>query len=308
MKNTKKTFALFVILALAVSLFTGCGSTSGTSQAAAPATAEPAAAASTEALAEPIVVKLGVTSGDKDMWAYAKETLLAEKNIDIQFVEFTDYVTPNNALANGDIDLNSFQHVVYLNGEIAEKGYEIEPIGYTVISPLNLYSYKVKSVDEIKDGDIIAVPNDTTNEGRALKVLQNAGLITLGAEDTGSPTLDDIAQYNVAIEIKELQADTITAALPDVTAAIVNANYATDFGLNFDETVIFYDEGTGSEGYWNVIAARSADLQDPEKVALYREIVDAFHTDGTKEILHTVLHDSSVAAGWDVDLLSGAAG
>ena len=112
----------------------------------------------------------------------------------------------------------------------------------------------------------------------------------------------------MAIEIKELQADTITAALPDVTAAIVNANYATDFGLNFDETVIFYDEGTGSEGYWNVIAARSADLQDPEKVALYREIVDAFRTDGTKEILHTVLHDSSVAAGWDVDLLSGAAG
>ena len=299
MKNIQKYIALIIVLVLSLSLFSGCGNSS------APAAPSPAATeAAAEQPAEPIVVKLGVTSGDKDMWGYAKEYLLAEKNIDLQFVEFTDYVTPNNALANGEIDLNSFQHMIYLEGEIAEKGYEIEAIGYTVLSPLNLYSYSVKSVDEIKAGDIIAIPNDATNEGRALKVLQNAGLITLGADDTGSPTLADIAEYNVAIELKELQADTITAALPDVTAAIINANYATDFGLDFDETVIYYDEGTGSEPYWNLIAAKSADLQDPDKVALYRTIIDAFHTDGTKEILHTVLHDSSVPAGWSVDLLA----
>lgn len=300
MKNIKKYFSLFIVLVLSLSLLAGCSSSSST-PAATPAPAEETAE---EQPAEPIVVKLGVTSGDKDMWAYAKEVLLAENNIDLQFVEFTDYVTPNNALANGEIDLNSFQHMIYLEGEIAEKGYEIQAIGYTVLAPLNLFSYNIKSVDEIKDGDIIAVPNDATNEGRALKVLQNAGLITLGGDDTGSPTLADIAEYNVAIEIKELQADTITAALPDVTAAIINNNYATDFGLDFDETVIYYDEGSGSEPYWNLVAARSADLQDPEKVALYRTIIDVFHSDGTKEILHTVLHDSSVAAGWDVDLLA----
>lgn len=296
MKNIKKFVAIFAVLALSLSLLAACGSSKSSDDAQA-----------TEAPAdngEPTVVKLGVTSGDKDMWQYAKKYLLENENIDLQFVEFSDYTTPNNALNNGEIDLNSFQHMIYLKGEIEEHGYDIQAIGYTVISPLNLYSYNVKSVDEIKDGDVIAVPNDPTNEGRALKVLANAGLITLANPDSSSPTLQDISDYKVKIEIKELAADTITSALPDVTAAIINANYATDFGLDFDETVIFHDEGTGAEDYWNLIAARTEDLKDPAKVELYRKIVDAFHSDGTKEVLHTVLHDSSVPAGWDVDLLA----
>ena len=124
-------------------------------------------------------VKLGVVGGIyEDLWKPAQEALKAE-GIDLQIVQFSDYVTPNNALNSGDIDLNAFQHQIYLDNEIAQYNYEIETVGYTFIIPLNLYSHKVSSVDEIQDGDTVAIPDDVTNGGRALKVLAASGLITL---------------------------------------------------------------------------------------------------------------------------------
>ena len=103
---------------------------------------------------------------------------MADEGIDLEFVQFSDYVTPNDALANGEIDLNAFQHRIYLQSEIDNYGYEIENIGNTFIIPLNLYSDKVKSVDELKDGDTVAIPDDVTNGGRALKVLEACLLYT----------------------------------------------------------------------------------------------------------------------------------
>ena len=245
---------------------------------------------------------LGVVGSDKEFWIPAQEAL-KDEGIDLEFVEFSDYVTPNKALANGEIDLNAFQHQVYLDGEIADHGYKIEAVGYTVLSPLNLYSKKIQSVDELKDGDVIAVPNDATNEGRALKVLEQAGIITIKEDAPFSPTIQDIDTYKIDITINELAANTIASVLPDVTAAIINGNYATEFGLE-DDDAIFKDDGSSSEEYWNLIAARTEDLKDPERVELFRKVVKAFQRPETEEVFNTTFKGAYIQAGWDVDLLS----
>lgn len=261
-------------------------------------------AGSTVAFAEEnVTLKLGVVgSVYEDLWAPAQE-ILKDEGIDLEIVQFSDYVTPNNALANGEIDLNAFQHQIYLESEIEEYGYELTDIGNTFIIPLNLYSEKITSVDEIQDGDVIAIPNDLTNGGRAIKVLAAAGLITLKEDANFSPTLDDIETYNVDITIEELAANTIPSTLPDVTAGIVNGNYALDFGLKTEEAV-FQDTSVSEQAYWNLIAARTEDLSDPDKVALYDKVVEAFQTDATESVFNDTYGGYFIAEGWDEDLLA----
>jgi D-methionine transport system substrate-binding protein len=252
---------------------------------------------------ENVTLKLGVVgSVYEELWAPAQEAL-KEEGIDLEIVQFSDYVTPNNALANGEIDLNAFQHQIYLESEIEEYGYELTDIGNTFIIPLNLYSDKITSVDEIQDGDTIAIPNDLTNGGRAIKVLAAAGLITLKEDADFSPTLDDIETYNVDIKIEELAANTIPSTLADVTAAIVNGNYALDFGLKTEEAV-FQDTSVDEQKYWNLIAARTEDLSDPDKVELYDKVVKAFQTDATESVFNDTYGGYFIAEGWDEDLLA----
>ncbi len=252
---------------------------------------------------ENVKVTLGVVgSVYEELWAPAQEAL-KEEGIDLEIVQFSDYVTPNNALSSGEIDLNAFQHQIYLASEIEQYGYDLSIIGNTFIIPLNLYSEKVESVDEIKDGDTIAIPNDLTNGGRAIKVLAAAGLITLKDDADFSPTLDDIETYNVDITIEELAANTIPSTLADVTAAVVNGNYALDFGLKTEEA-IFQDTSVDEHEYWNLIAARTEDLSDPEKVELYSKVVAAFQTDATEEVFNETYGGYFIAEGWDEDLLA----
>ena len=249
-------------------------------------------------------VKLGVVGGIyEDLWKPAQEALKAE-GIDLQIVQFSDYVTPNNALNSGDIDLNAFQHQIYLDNEVEQQGYKIESIGYTFIIPLNIYSHKVKAISDIKDGDVVAIPDDVTNGGRAIKVLAAAGLITL-KEDAGfNPTLDDIETYNTKITIKELKANTIPSVLDDVTAAVVNGNYALDFGLKTKEA-IYKDSVLDEAKYWNLIAARTEDLQDADKVAVYQKVVKAFQSDATEKVFNDTFGGYFIKVGWDQDLLAG---
>ena len=252
---------------------------------------------------ENVKVTLGVVgSVYEELWAPAQEAL-KEEGIDLEIVQFSDYVTPNNALNSGEIDLNAFQHQIYLASEIEQYGYDLSIIGNTFIIPLNLYSEKVESVDEIKDGDTIAIPNDLTNGGRAIKVLEAAGLITLKDDADFSPTLDDIETYNVDITIEELAANTIPSTLADVTAAVVNGNYALDFGLKTEEA-IFQDTSVDEHEYWNLIAAITEDLSDPEKVELYSKVVAAFQTDATEEVFNETYGGYFIAEGWDEDLLA----
>lgn len=247
-------------------------------------------------------VTIGVVGSIYDeLWAPAKDKLKKE-GIDLEVKQFADYSTPNSALDNGEIDLNAFQHQIYLDDEIKTNNYKIQSIAYTFIIPLNLYSNKVKSVKELKDGDTVAIPNDVTNGGRALKVLESAGLIKLKDDADFSPTVDDIKKYNVKITIKQLAANTIPSALDDVTAAVVNGNYALDFGLKTDDA-IFKDTSLGEEKYWNLIAAKTSDLKDKEKVKLYKKVVKAFQDSETEKIFNDKFGGYFVKVGWDQDLV-----
>ena len=309
MKNRKLTAILLSASALVLSL-TACGaSSSGSSTQATESTksAESTSLAPENTAAEktgdPVTITLGVVGSIyEDLWAPAKEALKSE-GINLDIVQFSDYVTPNNALANGEINLNAFQHRIYLDNEIQSYGYKIQNIGNTFIIPLNLYSKKVTSVEEIKDGDTVAIPNDVTNGGRALKVLEAAGLIKIKADAGFNPTTDDIETYNVQIKIEELAANTIPSALADVTAAIINGNYALDFGLKTEEA-IFADTSLGEEKYWNLVAARTDDLSDPEKAELYRKVVEAFQSPETEKIFNDTYGGYFIKQGWDEDLLT----
>lgn len=304
----KKRFISTLLVAITtIGALTGCGSSnSNVAQAAAETTteADTAEATTEEAPAgEPIELKIGVVGSIyEDLWENAVETL-KDEGIDLKIVQFSDYVTPNNALANGEIDLNAFQHQIYLQSEIDQYGYELTNIGNTFIIPLNLYSEKIKSVDELKAGDTIAVPNDPTNEGRALKVLAAAGIITLKDNDNFNPTLDDIEKYNVEVKIEELAANTIPSTLPDVTAAIINGNYALDFGLDVDGA-IYKDTVLDEEKYWNLIAAKTADLSDSRLVEAYDKVVEAFQTQATEDVFNNKFGGYFIQVGWDQDRLS----
>lgn len=280
----KKIVGLLLVGALAITALAGCG--------------KKTESASDEAK----TVKIGVVGSIyEDLWAPAQATL-KEEGINFEIVQFSDYNTPNNALNSGEIDLNAFQHQIFLKADTEANGYEVETIGYTFIIPLNVYSNKVSSIDEIKDGDTIAIPNDVTNGGRAIKVLEAAGLITLKDGADFSPTVADIETYNVDITIQELQANTIPSALDDVTAAIVNGNYALDFGLKTEEA-IFKDTSVDEEEYWNIIVAKTADLEDAEKVETYKKVVEAFQAEETQKVFDEKFGGYFIAVGWDQDLL-----
>ena len=289
-----------IAFALSAAILTLALSACGSKESAPPESGQPA---DSDTAAEPVTIKLGVVGSIyEDLWAPAQKAL-KDEGVDLEIVQFSDYVTPNNALANGEIDLNAFQHRIYLQSEIDSYGYEIENIGNTFIIPLNLYSDKVKSVDELKDGDTVAIPDDLTNGGRALKVLEAAGLITLKASAGFNPTVDDIETYNVNIEIEELKANVIPSTLADVTAAVVNGNYALDFGLKTDEA-IYKDTVLDVEEYWNLIAARTADLDDPDKVAAYEKVVKAFQSPETETVFNDTYGGYFIKVGWDQDLLA----
>ncbi len=249
-----------------------------------------------------VTVRLGVTGSVYDeMWQSAKE-ILAKQGITLEVIQFTDYVTPNRALDDGDIDLNGFQHRIYFEDELASRGYKLANIANTFVVPLNLYSIKIKTLDEIKDGDVIAIPNDPTNGGRAIKVLATSGLITLREGAGFNPTKEDIAIYNKKIVIQELAANTIPSALPDIAAGVINDTYALDYGLKASDAV-FEDKAREHE-YWNLIAARLSDLKDPAKVEVYEKVVKAYQSEEIRKLLETLYGGFFRPVGWDEDLLA----
>lgn len=298
----KKLFTFALSAAILVLALTACGSSSSSSSSAS-SDAGSSSSAETAETAEPVTVKLGVVGSIyEDLWAPAQEAL-KEEGIDLEIVQFSDYVTPNNALDNGEIDLNAFQHRIYLQSELDSYGYDLQNIGNTFIIPLNVYSDKITSVDELQDGDTVAIPDDLTNGGRALKVLEAAGLIVLDPDAGFNPTVDDIQTYNVNITIEELKANVLPSSLPDVTAAVVNGNYALDFGLKTEEAV-YQDTVLDVEEYWNLIAARTSDLEDPDKVAVYQKVVAAFQSEETEKVFNEDYGGYFVKVGWDQDLLA----
>jgi D-methionine transport system substrate-binding protein len=283
----KKILTLALALALATSLV-ACG-TSKTAESAVPS----GEASSTPATRT--TVKIGVVGEANEMWTPVIEEL-AKEGIDIELVSFSDYATPNQALNDGETDLNAFQHHAYLNKEIADNGYKLTSLGDTFISAMNIYSDKIKDVSEIKEGDKIGVPNDATNEGRALKILQAAGLIKVDAAAGDSPEVSDITENPLNLELVEVDAANVYSLLPDVAAAVLNCNYALDNGLNpgtdsiFQDNVSFYS----GDSYINLIAARTADADN----AIYKRIVEAYQSDAVKAVYADAFKGSYIAA-WE---------
>ena len=242
---------------------------------------------------EQTTVKLGVVGENNEQWTPVIEAL-AEEGITLELVKFADYTLPNRALQDGEIDLNAFQHYAYLNNDIEANDYDLTPIGETILAPLGVYSQKIGSLDELKDGDTIAIPNDATNGGRSLKVLEAAGVITVDPEAGYTPVLTDIIDNPKNIKFYEVEAANTASLLPDVAAAIINGGHAVDNGLNPTEDSIFLETQSedGDNPYVNIIVARTADVDNE----LYNHIVELFQSEAVAEVINTVYAGAYIPA------------
>jgi D-methionine transport system substrate-binding protein len=199
-------------------------------------------------------IKVGIISGeDEDVWR-AVSDVAATKGLKIKTVVFNDYTQPNEALERGEIDANAFQHKPYLDNQIAQHGYHIVPVGYTGVWPIGLYSKKHKSVAELAKGAVIGVPNDPSNEGRALRVLANEGVIKL-KDGTGIlATIADITENPKNVKIKELDAGIVGRSIDDLDAAVVNTDWALKSGLKPADRIA--QEPIDGNPYRNFIAVK----------------------------------------------------
>ena len=240
-------------------------------------------------------VKVGVASDDEiEVWEFVAE--LAEKEgITLEVELFNDYVQPNVAVASGDLDLNAFQHVAYLEEWNKENDEDLQPIVYTYVSPLGAYSEKVSSLDELTEGAVVAIPNDPTNGGRALLLLEQAGVIEVDDAAGVLPTLKEITKNDKKLEFKELDAAQVAVSLPDVDAAIINTNYALDHDLSIEEDAIFVDTedlAKVNEVYKNVVVTRKDDVENE----LYKHIVELYQSEEVAEKITEITDGANVAA------------
>lgn len=240
-------------------------------------------------------VKVGVASDDEiEVWEFVAE--LAEKEgITLEVELFNDYVQPNVAVASGDLDLNAFQHVAYLEEWNKENDEDLQAIGYTYVSPLGAYSEKVTSLDELAEGAVVAIPNDPTNGGRALLLLEQAGVLEVDDAAGVLPTVKDITKNDKKLEFKELDAAQVAVSLPDVDAAIINTNYALDHDLSIEDDAIFIDTedlAKVNEVYKNVVVTRKDDVENE----LYKHIVELYQSEEVAEKITEITDGANVAA------------
>lgn len=251
----------------------------------------------TEAKKTVTVGVVGQTNQDEKIWNQVKKTAKEKYGVTVKVKSFTDYNQPNKALQEGEIDLNSFQHKAFLNAwNKANKG-TLVPIGNTVIAPIRLYSYKYKNINELPKNATIAVPNDASNESRALYVLKNAGLISFKKGTGKLATIADIEKNPKNLIIKELGAEQTARSLNDVDAAVVNNTYAIPAKLGDKQTIYTEPLNKDSEQWINVIVANKKD-KDNEA---YKAVVKSYQTDAVKKLIHKAYGNSEVTA-WNLKL------
>lgn len=221
------------------------------------------------------VVTIGVVGKGDPQWA-AFEEAAADAGIEIEIVDFSDYTQPNPATTEGELDLNQFQHIVYLADYNVSAGEDLTPIGSTAIYPLGLYSTKVDSVKDIAEGETVAVPNDASNQARALLVLQSAGLIELTSGGTIFSDLADIDESASKVKVTALEASLTPTSLPDVAAAVINNDFVEDAGLTFEDAIAKDDPSDPNAlPYVNIFATRADDAENET----YLKLVEIFQTD-----------------------------
>lgn len=206
-------------------------------------------------------VKIGVTPGPHAQILEAVKPIAAKQGLDLQIIEFSDYVVPNVALDSGELQANSFQHQPYLDNQVADRKFKIISVGTTVNFPIGIYSKKYKTFDEVPVGGTVAIPNDPTNGGRVLLLLQDKGIIKLRDGVGFKPSVADITANPKKLKIVEIDAAQLPRSLPDVDAAGINTNYAKEAGLDPVKDPILREDPKGP--YVNVIAVRTQDKDKP---------------------------------------------
>jgi D-methionine transport system substrate-binding protein len=235
-------------------------------------------------------VKIGVTGGPHAQIMEVVKKVAEKDGLKLQIVEFSDYVQPNAALAAGDLDANSYQHLPYLEAQIKDRGYKLSSVGYTITFPMGVYSKKVKSLSALKNGARVGVPNDPTNGGRALLLLQAQGLIKLKPNAGLQATPLDIAENPKKVRIVELDAAQLPRSLDDLDAAAINGNYAESAGLNPIKDAIGMEDAKGP--YANVLAVRTQDKDKP----WVAKLVKAYHSAEVKQFVNTEFKKSVIPA------------
>ncbi len=268
--------ALAVPLALLLSACAS-GTNPGTGEtSAAPAPAE--------------TVRIGTVGAGDPYWKTFTDAAAAE-GIDVEIVDFTEYPQPNPALSAGEIDLNQFQHIIYLATYNEAAGDDLQPIGSTAIYPLGLYSTQYASVADIPAGSTVAVPDDDSNQARGLLILQSAGLITLSDGGSIFSTLDQVDEANSKVKVIALDAAVTATSLPDVAAAIINNDFVEDAGLTPGDAIAQDDPSDPKAlPYVNIFASRAADADNPT----FLKLVEIYHS--TQAVLDGVLAASGGTA------------
>ncbi len=248
----KRAFALLLGVSTIAALFTGCASKE----------------------TEDKVIKVGAVPTPHGEILKSVEENLKEQGYTLQVVEYNDYVLPNKALEDGELDANYFQHQPYLDDFNEQNGTHIVSVGSVHFEPFGIYAGKTASLADLKDGATVAVPNDTTNEARALLLLEAQGLITL-KEDAGiSATVVDIVENPYNLDIKELEAAQIARAITDVDIACINGNYAIEAGYSVSQALAVESaDSLAAKTYANVVAVKSGNENSEKTQALLKALL-----------------------------------
>lgn len=266
----KKAFALIAALAFSALALAGCGSQQGASSGSGSGAASSGAK----------TIKVGATAVPHAEILEAAKPLLEKEGITLEIVEFNDYVQPNLALNDKELDANFFQHEPYLKNFMEEhKEVKLKNAAGIHIEPMGVYSNKIKKLDELKDGATIAIPNDPTNGGRSLLLLEKAGIIKLKDGVGEKATVNDIAENAKHIKFQEVEAAQVPRTLDDVDAAVINSNFAMQVNLDPTKDAMFIEDSTSP--YVNIIAVRDGDENRPEIQAL----IKVLHSDEIKQFI-----------------------
>lgn len=275
MRNFKKLSRLLLIAFTALFIFVlaGCGNQSSKEQ----------------------TVKVGISASDEPIWKVVKQNAKKD-NINIKIVTFNDYNQPNTALAQGELDINAYQHKYFLDAWNKAHHTDLVSIGVTIIQPMALYSNKVTSLRDLKDGAKVSLPNDTTNESRALELLQSAGLITL-KKGVKLASVKDVTSNKLNLKLTLLDANQTARSLGDVDASVVNANVASDAKLNPKKAIYREKVNKASKPWINLIATQKKDKDNKT----YKKVVQDFHKKNVEKAINKVYGGNAVPA-WKVDL------
>ena len=264
MKNQFKkiiTVALAFTVAVSAAACTGADTSTVSSETASEAAA--------------VVIKVGANITPHSEILEQAKPILAEKGITLEIVQLEDSVTPNTGVIEGSLDANYFQHVPYLEQFNSENGSDLVSIGAIHYEPFGIYAGKTNDLSKLEDGAVVAVPNNVTNEARALLLLAQEGIISLKEEAGVNATVEDITDNPKNIEFKELAPEQLVSALPDVDIAVINGNYAIEGGLHVSQALaVEANDGVAAVTYGNIIAT-SPDKADDESLKTLVEVLQS---------------------------------